>query len=82
MVVVIERTGLLGLLEDRDGCRRKMGTVIGVGVWLDTPLPDQVELILAVPPHLAELFGRERFPLTPPRRLSQLSAPCPADCFK
>jgi hypothetical protein len=66
MAVLIERTGLLSLIEERDGLQGNMGPVIGVGVRLDTQLPDSIEFILAVPPHLAQLFGRECFRLTPP----------------
>ena len=82
VVVVVERTGLLGLIEERGGFHGDMGPVIGVRVRLHAPLPDRLELILAVPPHLAQIFGRECFRFTPPRRVSQLSAPCPADRFK
>ena len=80
--VLIERTGLLGLIEERDGFHREMGPVIGVRIRLEAPLADRLQLVVAVLPHSAELQGRESFRLTAPRSLGQFPAPCPAHCFR
>ncbi len=80
--VLVECACLLRLTEERNGFPREMSPVVAIGVRLEAPLSYRLQLVVTVLSNLAELFGRDSFPLGALRSLGHFAAPCPVDCFR